>query len=280
MDGMSNETIQHIRDIFNTNIKGFYDSEKTKSTDLFDLNKKYIIMIIGYINNSIPRAETIQQKKGNIQDKQIESYTHKDIQNDKRTQFEKDLTIKQQEFTSAITLTVPPVPKFNDKIDEPISEMGDAIRKMTEQRKYDIEQINKTYDKPDSWLQSKDTSIKGDKLNKNTNELKYIKIDTENVINDDKKDVIDLNTNSKKHISWSQPEITNEGIGGDIFKKLKFIKTTEPSVELNETIQEDFAGQIRKTDLLQRDVDTLKNKMEIMNENIVEILTLLKTKST
>ena len=38
----SHETVERIKDVFNTNIRGFFDSEKNKSTDLFDLNKKYI----------------------------------------------------------------------------------------------------------------------------------------------------------------------------------------------------------------------------------------------
>ena len=131
----SHETVERIKDVFNTNIRGFFDSEKNKSTDLFDLNKKYILTIIGYINNNILKPK----KKPEVTEDKY--YTHEDIQNDKRSQFDKELNIKKNEFTSAVTLKIPPVPKFSDTKDEPIVEMEEALRKMAEQRKYDIDQI-------------------------------------------------------------------------------------------------------------------------------------------
>ena len=79
-----------------------------------------------------------QKKPDVVEDKY---YTHEDIQNDKRSQFDKELNIKKNEFTSAVTLKIPPVPKFSDIKDEPIVEMDEALRKMAEQRKYDIDQI-------------------------------------------------------------------------------------------------------------------------------------------
>jgi hypothetical protein len=131
----SQETVQRISDVFNTNIKGFYESEKNKSVDLFDLNKKYILTILGYINNNILKPK---QKPNIVEEKY---YTHEDIQNDKRSQFDKELNVKKSEFTNAITQKIPPVPNFSDTVDEPIVEMEEAVRKMVEQRKYDIDQI-------------------------------------------------------------------------------------------------------------------------------------------
>jgi len=131
----SPETVQRISDVFNTNIKGFYESEKNKSVDLFDLNKKYILTILGYINNNILKPK---QKPNMVEEKY---YTHEDIQNDKRSQFDKELNVKKSEFTNAVTQKIPPVPNFSDTVDEPIVEMEEAVRKMVEQRKYDIDQI-------------------------------------------------------------------------------------------------------------------------------------------
>ena len=269
----SHETVQRISDVFNTNIKGFYESEKNKSVDLFDLNKKYILTILGYINNNILKPK---QKPNMVEEKY---YTHEDIQNDKRSQFDKELNMKKSEFTNAVTPKIPPVPNFSDTIDEPITEMEEAVRKMVEQRKYDIDQIpllEKVEQKQKGDLQStfkipvvEQKSIRGVPYRAaegggsapvveqksirrvyGGNAPVYIKIDNENII-DNKNDVIDLEP--KKQISWSQ---TNDIIEQNIFNKLKTVKP--------ETINS-----------FQPELDELKIKMELMNANINKILDLL-----
>ena len=269
----SPETVQRISDVFNTNIKGFYESEKNKSVDLFDLNKKYILTILGYINNNILKPK---QKPNMVEEKY---YTHEDIQNDKRSQFDKELNMKKSEFTNAVTPKIPPVPNFSDTIDEPIIEMEEAVRKMVEQRKYDIDQIpllEKVEQKQKGDLQStfkipvvEQKSIRGvpyraaegggsapvveqKRIRRvyGGNAPVYIKIDNENII-DNKNDVIDLEP--KKQITWSQ---TNDIIEQNIFNKLKTVKP--------ETINS-----------FQPELDELKIKMDLMNANINKILYLL-----
>ena len=269
----SHETVQRISDVFNTNIKGFYESEKNKSVDLFDLNKKYILTILGYINNNILKPK---QKPNMVEEKY---YTHEDIQNDKRSQFDKELNVKKSEFTNAITQKIPPVPNFSDTVDEPIVEMEEAVRKMVEQRKYDIDQIpllEKVEQKQKGDLQStfkipvvEQKSIRGVPYRAaegggsapvveqksirrvyGGNAPVYIKIDNENII-DNKNDVIDLEP--KKQITWSQ---TNDIIEQNIFNKLKTVKP--------ETINS-----------FQPELDELKIKMDLMNANINKILYLL-----
>ena len=269
----SQETVQRISDVFNTNIKGFYESEKNKSADLFDLNKKYILTILGYINNNILKPK---QKPDLVKDKY---YTHEDIQNDKRSQFDKELNMKKSEFTNAITQKIPPVPNFSDTVDEPIVEMEEAVRKMVEQRKYDIDQIpllEKVDQKQKGDLRSpfeipvvEQKSIRGVPYRaaegggsaltveqKSTRGVYggaapvYIKIDKENII-DNKNDVIDLEP--KKQITWSQ---TNDIIEQNIFNRLKTVKP-------------------ETSNSFQQELDELKIKMEIMNANINKILELL-----
>ena len=269
----SHETVQRISDVFNTNIKGFYESEKNKSVDLFDLNKKYILTILGYINNNILKPK---QKPNMVEEKY---YTHEDIQNDKRSQFDKELNMKKSEFTNAVTPKIPPVPNFSDTIDEPLIEMDEAVRKMVEQRKYDIDQIpllEKVEQKQKGDLQStfkipvvEQKSIRGVPYRAaegggsapvveqksirrvyGGNAPVYIKIDNENII-DNKNDVIDLEP--KKQITWSQ---TNDIIEQNIFNKLKTVKP--------ETINS-----------FQPELDELKIKMDLMNANINKILYLL-----
>ena len=239
------DVVQYLEETFHGNIKGFYDIEKGKTNDLLDLNKKYIVLILNYVKEIYNLNKTKQPVTSNHppnKDKSYtpvdKSYTRDDIQNDKRARFENELNTKQQEFTNAMTLPAPPTPKFSDNLDEPISEMADAIKKITEQRKYDIEQI---YNKPEI--------NKKQPLHENDN-LKYIKIDKETVVD---LNVIDLNT--KKQISWA----TN--IAGDeddnIFKKLKTIKAEN------------------KTEMLQHEMNDMKKQMEIMNANILQILSHL-----
>jgi hypothetical protein len=271
----SPETVQRIRDVFNTNIRGFFEYEKTKTDDLFDLNKKYILTMLGYINNNILRPK---QKTEVVEDKY---YTHEDIQNDRRSQFDKELNMKQNEFTSAVTPKIPPVPNFSDNVDEPIVEMEEAVRKMVEQRKYEIDQLsfeNPLLEKVEekgglrkfpSGPVVEQKSIRGVPLPKGAAEgggtapvvdqkgkrgvlaPVYIKIDKENIVDNTiyKIEVIDLEP--RKQITWSSDIIEQ-----NIFNKLKPIKP-----ETSNSFQQEF--------------DDLKIKMELMNANINKILELL-----
>ena len=271
----SPETVQRIRDVFNTNIRGFFEYEKTKTDDLFDLNKKYILTMLGYINNNILRPK---QKTEVVEDKY---YTHEDIQNDRRSQFDKELNMKQNEFTSAVTPKIPPVPNFSDNVDEAIVEMEEAVRKMVEQRKYEIDQLsfeNPLLEKVEekgglrgfpSGPVVEQKSIRGVPLPKGAAEgggtapvveqknirgvlaPVYIKIDKENIVDNTiyKNEVIDLEP--RKQITWSSDIIEQ-----NIFNKLKPIKQ-----ETSNSFQQEF--------------DELKIKMELMNANINKILELL-----
>ena len=271
----SPETVQRIRDVFNTNIRGFFEYEKTKTDDLFDLNKKYILTMLGYINNNILRPK---QKTEVVEDKY---YTHEDIQNDRRSQFDKELNMKQNEFTSAVTPKIPPVPNFSDNVDEPIVEMEEAVRKMVEQRKYEIDQLsfeNPLLEKVEekgglrgfpSGPVVEQKSIRGVPLPKGAAEgggtapvvdqkgkrgglaPVYIKIDKENIVDNTiyKNEVIDLEP--RKQITWSSDIIEQ-----NIFNKLKPIKQ-----ETSNSFQQEF--------------DELKIKMELMNANINKILHVL-----
>lgn len=256
-NNMPNDSVESVLRVFNNNIRGFFDAENKKTTNLMELNKKYIVKIINFIHANQTDA------KNNL-------HTHADIQKDKRSQFDNELSVKQNEFTSAMALPVPPTPKFNDNLDEPMSEMEDAIKKMTEQRNYDIEQINRNYNNSDSWLKPKETSIKKEKLQpkQSSNEnIRLIKID--NPIDDSfyKKDVIELNTSPtiKKQISWMDEKENVDDIQTNIFKKLKTVS--------NERVREPTNDQISS---LQSEVRQLHAKVEDMYQNINEILQLLK----
>ena len=202
---------ENILNLFRTNLKGFYDVESSKTTSLVDMNKKYILLILNHANKQIAQNVKPEYRKIKILDelpqkKVNELITYEEIQNDKRSQFEKDLNRRQEEFTNSMALSVPPVPKFtDDKLDEgPISEIEKAIKDLTSQRNYDVEQISKNNNNnlnsnTDNWLKSQETSVKNDKMNPklsningnnvnnsinvNNSRLKYIKIDNDNLEN-------------------------------------------------------------------------------------------------
>lgn len=257
----SKDVIDIVHEMFQTNINGFYDIEKRKSTSLIELNKKYIMLILNYVNNIIVRSNKAKD----------EPHTHDDIQKDRRSQFDQELTIKQQEFTASMTVPVPKTPNFNDSLAQPLSDIEEDIKKLTEQRKYDIEQVN--YNKADDWLKPKETSIKGEKIQPNDTikgnqpndmvkrnqpdetKIKYIKIDKE-IIVDDSKNIIDLQTNIKKHISWN--DIQHENNNDTIENHVVDIK------DLNISVSE-----------LKNDMKDMNNKIEKMNTSIEDFLKLL-----
>ena len=171
----SREFHENILNLFRSNLKGFYDVESQKTTNLVDMNKKYILLILNHANKQIKQNVKPEYRKIKILDelpqkKVNELITYEEIQNDKRSQFDKDLNRRQEEFTNLMALPVPPVPKFSDNLEDgPISEIDKAIKELTSQRNYDVEQISRSNNNSlnsntDNWLKSQETSVKSDKL--------------------------------------------------------------------------------------------------------------------
>ena len=170
--------------VFETNINGFFKTEKqTERVTLIELNKKYILLILNYIRQHFP--EKMPSKIRIHDEPQVkELITYEEIQNDKKSQFEKNLIARQNEFTSAMTLPVPEVPNFADKYkDTPISDIDKIIKEMTAKRNYDVEQLVLTSSSTSSssdlsnenWLKPQETSIKNEKFTKPLNTLAPLK---------------------------------------------------------------------------------------------------------
>ena len=303
---------ENILNLFRSNLKGFFDVESSKTTSLVDMNKKYILLILNHANKQIAQNVKPEYRKIKILDelpqkKVNELITYEEIQNDKRSQFEKDLNRRQEEFTNSMALSVPPVPKFtDDKLDEgPISEIEKAIKDLTSQRNYDVEQISKNNNNnlnsnTDNWLKSQETSVKNDKMNPqlsningnnvnnsinvNNSRLKYIKIDNDNLENQ----IISLEREKqmspKKNVTWDltnevrenevmlkMEEIINddneEDDDANIFKLLKRV----PIVKSETSVKSETTND-NKIAILQNDVKLLNNKIDL-------ILELLKNKN-
>jgi hypothetical protein len=309
--GQSREFQENILNLFRTNIKGFYDVESKNTTSLVVMNKKYVLLILNYANKQIAQKLKPEYRKIKILDelpqkKVNELITYEEIQNDKRSQFDKDLNRRQEEFTNSMALPVPPVPKFTDNLDDgPISEIEKAIKELTSQRNYDVEQINKTNNNnlnsnTDNWLKPQETSVKNDKLtpqpiqnsnsnnsNNNNNRLKYIKVDDSNIENQ----VISLDrekqTSPKKSVTWDlkpynysteiKDELLNE-VSNEVRLTMEEIVNDNDNEEdanifkLLKKVPAVKSENDNKIALLQDEVKTLNNKLDI-------ILELLKNKN-
>ena len=168
---LSPDIQQKISHLFISNIQGFYETEKTKSNSLVDLNKKYILLILNHIKKTYPyQPSKIKiHNESSVKEPSIkELITYEEIQNDRKSQFDRDLNKRQVEFEDAINVKAPPAPDFTDKeSDKPIKEMDKLVKEMLAQRNYEVEQINRTYNSSnqvDNWLKPQETSLKTDKF--------------------------------------------------------------------------------------------------------------------
>jgi hypothetical protein len=243
------EFLLKINTLFNENISDFYEKEKTNFSSLLELNKKFISLFIRYIQQINSKHEIKINKSSNT------FITHQEIQANRINEFEKNLNLVKQDFTNAMALPVPPTPEFKDKIEESMTELEVEIKKTMAQRNYDIEVIhnniqtlsNEFTNNSSNWLKGQETSIKKEKLSFTEKKIptplsiKYIKIENNNLDNSIlKKDIIDLNPNKEKHISWDLTtnfnDVKDNGLQkvdeSNLFKKLKKVdieNTFEPS---------------------------------------------------
>ena len=249
---IKDEKLIEILLFFKNNITSFYEKEHVKSKNLIEINKKYIVFVLDYIKykyfNSTKNTNRIKIHEDNlVQNKEL--ITYEELQKEKLTVFEKELSINEEDFKTYMHKHVPPTPIFNDDINEvPISEFNEIIKQITIQRNYDIENIN-TNQSNSSFLQSQETSIKNEKLIKQNNN----------------------ETVNKKNISWGNDTVTeyeendkinNENIELNIFDKLKQNTNTKINDNSNKNIEE----QIEK----------IQNDIIILNLKISKILKILK----
>jgi len=230
----SKDSINKVSQVFSSNINGFYEVEKNKTRNIMDLNKKYIMLMLDYINKNFAvktnYQETYKINENNqsinvVQANNIlkkENYTHQEVQNERMDKFDKDLKLRQQEFENMINIQVPPAPDFKDNFKEaPINEMDKILKEMTAQRNYDIEVINRNnivHPEGDNWLKSQETSLRNDKFQKNQ-EINESTINqtTYNNKNAPKFDINDklnqfINNNQNKTNQSNQSNFNNQNI--------------------------------------------------------------------
>jgi hypothetical protein len=272
---------ENISNLFLNNIKGFFETERIKTKSLTDTNKKYVILILNYIKTTYP----YKPNKIKILDEPqaSELITYEEIQNDRKTHFEKNLQQRQEEFENTMNVKAPPVPEFSEKITEkPIAEMDKIIKEMTAKRNYEVEQFNRKYqtdiNQVNNWLKPQDTSVKSEKFdtqnkaetetaktNQQNSKYKFLNIEDQNSVH----------SSPKKTVSWEdmskESEVEEEE--ASIFKKLK--KINKPNI-----VQDESNIQISFDEDMNEDIDTtrisnLENEMKILNSKMDTILELL-----
>ena len=291
----SKDVISQISVVFNKNIGPFYEIEKKNTNNLIELNKKFIKLIINFVNKNFPNVQQYSntQKQAQQHDKK-ELITYEDLQANRQNEFEKEFSRKQKEFTNMMTLQVPEKPNFSDNIDKPISEMELEIKKMMAQRNYDLESINKSLnaEQVENWLKPKETSVKLEKglpPTFNNTALKYIKIDR-NDMNESayKNEIIDLGSPQKKQISWADENIrmsitesqvennTNNTNNTNLFSKLKLL----PHMLEEENYQTNKAETNEKTKIehIEEDIKVMNIKIEDISNKVISILEILQKK--
>lgn len=261
---LSRDIQSKIAQLFTNNVNGFFETERTKTNSLIDINKKYILLILNHIKKNY--TQQIPNKIRIFDEPPVkEMITAEELHNERKSQFDRDLVKRQEEFENIMAVKAPPVPNFLDKYDDkPIGEMDKIIKEMTAKRNYDVEQITKNNIIDDSWLKPQQTSVKTEKNSLKEEQpvgsrLKYLNIDNQT-----------LNTSAKKSVTWgNNTEEPDSEFEENIFKKLK--KVQQPEMESANNIKLTFEelnnnesneSNEDKIKVLQLEVKTLHSKLD------------------
>jgi hypothetical protein len=271
---LSRDIQNKIAQLFSNNVKGFFEIEKTKTNNLVDINKKYIMLILNHITKTY--TQQMPNKIKILDETPLKEFiTAEELHNDRKSKFDKELIKRQEEFENTMDVKAPPLPNFLDKYeDKPIGEMDKIIKEMTFKRNYDVEQITKNNVGDDNWLKSQETSIKSEKITKgppliNESKFKYLNMDQQN------------QSPTKKSVTWgNNSETSDSEIEENIFKKLKKVKEPElmtNNVNLNfEEINTNYSNENNSNEnnsnennddkirVLQLEVKTLNSKLDMI----------------
>jgi len=303
----STDMQNNIFSIFKSNLDSFYNTEKNQTDSLMTMNKKYIVYMLNCINtleydkkvqqNTIINSISITKSDVNNKDTN-DLITIEEIHNDRKVQFENELSRHQQDFANAISQAVPNVPDFKIKLqEEPIKEMEKMIKEMTAKRNYDIEQINKMHytNTNNNTTTSSNNTNNANNTNTNTNNTNTNNTNTNNIktnwlesietsIQKDKlteKQITSASDQYKRHIKIHNKDINNatlniinldkrisfEESNNNIFNKLK--KTNEQN---NETINSHCVNNLEtKVNALSEDIKYIHKKIDDINNLLITL---------
>ena len=294
---------QNIYDVFCNNLVSFNDTEKQKGANLMNMNKKYVMSMINYINNldskelqnntlinSLNKSASSNLGGGSNGEGILKKNSHKytpvtaeDIQNNRKILFEQELVKHQKDFDDVIKKHIPEEPNFKIDLDDgPIKEMDKKIKEITEQRNYELQQINNSYGNNNvPTITSNNTHNNANNNNttpipisKPNDSKVYIQIDNKdimmanediNIINLDQIAVSPVgNTNS------TNTNTTNNDMIG-LFNKLKKVDNTPSSTTTPTT--EEWNNINGKIDTMRNDITSINDKIELLYNMITKIVT-------
>jgi hypothetical protein len=259
---VSREKIVEFRNYFIVQIKEFHNATAKLNIPLVQLNKQFITNFMMVLQ---PQPQAVPQNK--------QLYTSQEIQDERKSQFENDLTRKQNEFTRAMTVPVPEIPKFGEDLDKPIgSAMDELIAKTLAERNYEIQQIQRQMPGPPPPQQSLQSP-------QSQQQIKYIKIGEEvkgHVMTPiDVNDVFgkppEKNTGVVKNVSWGENEYQeynslqqqpqDDSGFNHLFSKLKKMETKTQE-------QQDIQDLKMSVSEIQKQMITIHEKIEILLDRI------------
>lgn len=257
---VSREKIVEFRNYFIVQIKEFHNATAKLNIPLVQLNKQFITNFMMVLQP--PPAAT-----PNTPNKQL--YTSQEIQAERKSQFESDFTQKQNEFTRAMSVPVPEIPKFGEDLDKPIgSAMDELIAKTLAERNYEIQQIQRQMPGPPPPPPPQTQQ-----------QIKYIKIGEEVKgpvmtpidVNDVFGKTPEKNTGVVKNVSWGENEYqeynqtqqqpSDETGFNHLFSKLKKVETKTQE-------QQDIQDLKLSVGEIQKQMTSIHEKIEILLNRI------------
>uniref|UniRef100_A0A6C0BWP9 Uncharacterized protein n=1 Tax=viral metagenome TaxID=1070528 RepID=A0A6C0BWP9_9ZZZZ len=259
---VSREKVVEFRNYFIVQLKEFYNVTSKLNIPLVQLNKQFITNFIMVLQ---PAAH---QTPKNIPNKQL--YTSQEIQDERKSQFENDLMRKQNEFTRAMSVPVPEIPKFGEDLDKPIgSAMDELIAKTLAERNYEIQQIQRQMPPPQQSQEQTQQQIKYIKIGEEVKGPVMTPIDVNDVFGRTPEKTMGV----VKNVSWGeneyqeysatqqQPQHQDEPGFNHLFSKLKKMETKTQE-------QQDIQDLKLYVSEIQKQMTSIHEKMEILLNRI------------
>lgn len=259
---VSREKIVEFRNYFIVQIKEFQNATAKLNIPLVQLNKQFITNFMMVLQ---PPTPAVPQ---NTQNKQL--YTSQEIQAERKSQFENDLTKKQNEFTRGMSVPVPEIPKFSEDLDKPIgSAMDELIAKTLAERNYDIQQIQRQMPgpPPQQQQQTQKQQIKYIKIGEELKGPVMTPIDVNDVF--DRIPVPEKTMGPVKNVSWGENEYQEYNSGqqqpqddsrfNHLFSKLKKLESREQSQE-----QQDIQDLKMSVSEIQKQMTSIHEKIDFI----------------
>lgn len=256
---VSREKIVEFRNYFIVQIKEFQNATAKLNIPLVQLNKQFITNFMTVMRSQQPVPQVPSNKQ---------LYTSQEIQAERKSQFENDLTRKQNEFTRAMSVPVPEIPKFGEDLDKPIgSAMDELIAKTLAERNYEIQQIQRQMPGPPPPSQQTPQQIKYIKIGEEVKGPVMTPIDVNDVFGK----TPEKNTGVVKNVSWgeneyqeyppSQQQPQEETGFNHLFSKLKKVETKTQE-------QQDIQDLKISVSEIQKQMTTIHEKIEILLNRI------------